>query len=71
MINQSDLTLAGHEAAHAHEPWVLLKWCGWQPGFGTMPGRALWNVQAGPYTIGSTVTIETMIAAGYRVEIVA
>jgi hypothetical protein len=70
MTTPSDLTLANHEAAHAQEQWVLLKWCGYQAGLGTMPGRALWNVVAGPYTVGSTVTIETMIKAGYRCEVV-
>jgi hypothetical protein len=70
MTTPSDLTLAHHEAAHAHEQWVLLKWCGWQPDFDHLPGRALWNVIAGPYTVGSTVTIETMLANGYRVAFV-
>jgi len=70
MITPSDITLSNHEAAHAHEQWVMLKWCGYQQGFGRMPGRALWNVVAGPITKGSTVTIETMLAEGYRVEVV-
>jgi hypothetical protein len=71
MTTPSDLTLTHHEAAHAHEPWVLVRFCGYQQGFGSMPGRALWNVVAGPYTVGSTVTIETMLAAGYRVEVIS
>ena len=51
MINQSDLTMANHEAAHAHEPWVLLKWCGWQPGFGTMPGDLYWETVYGALAV--------------------
>ena len=70
MITQTDLTLANHEAAHAHEPWVLVRFCGYQQGFGTYPGRALFNIVAGPYTVGSTVTIESMIKAGYRCEVI-
>ena len=71
MLTQTDKLLAEHEAAHAQEPWVLVRFQGWQQGFGSMPGRALFNVVAGPYTVGSTVTIETMLAAGYRVEVVS
>ena len=70
MTTPSDLTLASHEAAHAHEPWVLVRFQGWQQGFGAMPGRALFNIVAGPYTVGSTVTIESMIKAGYRCEVI-
>ena len=70
MLTPSDKLLAEHEAKSHGKDWLLLRFIGWQPGFGSMPGRALWNVVAGAYTIGSTVTIETMLSAGYRVEVV-
>ena len=70
MISKSDALMADHEIQSMGKQWLLLKEKGWQPGFGSMPGRMLFNVVAGPYTIGSTVTIDTLLAAGYRLEIV-
>lgn len=36
-----------------------------------MPGRWLYNVVSGDYAHGSTVTIESMKARGFKVEVVA
>jgi hypothetical protein len=49
---------------------VFLKEHGYQPGFGTLPGRMLYNVVGGDYVHGSTVTKETMIERGFKVEVV-
>lgn len=70
MITTQDKILAEHEASHADAPWVLLKSRGYQPGCGSIPGRMLYNVAGGDYALGSTVTIETLLAQGYRVEVV-
>ena len=70
MISKSDALMADHEIQSMGKQWLLLKEKGFQPGFGSMPGRMLYQVVAGPYTIGSTVTMETMLSAGYRIEIV-
>ena len=51
-------------------PRVYLKEQGYQPGFGTLPGRMLYNVVGGDYVLGSTVTKETMIERGFKVEVV-
>ena len=69
METLSDKKWAEHESQSTGRDWLLLRFVGWQPGFGSMPGRALFNVVAGNYTVGSTVTLETMISAGYRVEV--
>ena len=52
------------------QPCVKLKAQGWQEGFGSLPGRMLFNVVAGDYEHGSTVTLETMQRRGFTVEIV-
>ena len=70
MITKSDALMAEHELQSFGKDWLLIKECGWQPGFGNAPGRMLYNVVAGAYTIGSTVTAETLLKAGYRLEIV-
>lgn len=70
MITQTEITMADHEAANSFKPWVLLKERGFQPGFGRIPGRMLFNVVAGDYTAGSTVTIQSMLDLGLRVEVV-
>ena len=70
MITKSDALMAAHELEAFGKDWLLVKQCGWQEGFGGAPGRMLYNVVAGAYTIGSTVCAETLIAAGYRIEIV-
>jgi hypothetical protein len=49
---------------------VFLKEQGFQPGFGTLPGRMLYNVVGGDYIHGSTVTKETMVERGFKVEVV-
>lgn len=75
MITQQDIDdanyeAANYEAANAHKNWVLLKERGFQPGFGRIQGRMLFNVVAGDYTAGSTVTIQSMLDLGLRVEVV-
>jgi hypothetical protein len=70
MICEADRTLAEHEAAHGDKPHVLVRALGYQPGLGSLPGRMLFNVAGGEYAAGSTVTIETLLAQGYRVEVV-
>lgn len=63
---QKDLgNLLGEE-----KPMVVLKFAGHQPGFGTLPGRDLYNVISGDYAHGSTVTIESMKMRGFKVEVV-
>jgi hypothetical protein len=71
MIATHEITLAEHEAKQHGKPWLVLKAIGVQPGFGSIPSRTLYNIIAGEYCIGSTVTIESMLAKGYRVEVVA
>lgn len=51
-------------------PRVVLKKHGFQEGFGTLPGRWLYNVVSGDYAAGSTVTIESMKSRGFKVEVV-
>lgn len=70
MISQTEITMADHEAANSFKPWVLLKEHDFQPGFGRIKGRMLFNVVAGDYTAGSTVTIQSMLDLGLRVEVV-
>lgn len=70
MITESDKLMMDHEIQSLGKDWLLIKQQGWQPGFGNAPGRMLYNVVAGAYTIGSTVTAETLLAMGYRLEIV-
>ena len=57
------------------KPWVQLRMRGYQSGAGSVPGRMLFNldwISAGvSECVGSTVTIETMLERGYRVEVVA
>ena len=52
------------------KPRVVLKKHGFQEGFGTLPGRWLYNVVSGDYAHGSTVTIESMKMRGFKVEVV-
>ena len=59
-----------HAVQQSTIPRVYLKEQGYQPGFGTLPGRMLYNVVGGDYVQGSTVTKETMIERGFRVEVV-
>lgn len=70
MISTTDRQLAEHEAANAGKPWVLLRKVGFQSGFGNLPGRMLFNVVGGQYAEGSTVTLETMLRQGFRIEVV-
>lgn len=70
MISQSEITMADHEAANAGKPFVLLRELGFQIGFGRIPGRMMFNVVAGDYQAGSTVTIQSMLDLGLRVEVV-
>ena len=53
-----------------HPPRVYLRERGFQSGFGALPGRMLYDVIGGDYMIGSTVTKETMIERGFKVEVV-
>lgn len=64
------LQLTRHAAQQPTIPRVFLKEQGYQPGFGTLPGRMLYNVVGGDYVQGSTVTKETMIERGFKVEVV-
>ena len=64
------LQLTRHAAQQPTTPRVFLKEQGYQPGFGTLPGRMLYNVVGGDYVQGSTVTKETMIERGFKVEVV-
>lgn len=70
MITQADQTLADHEAANTDKKWVVVRAKGWQPGFGSIPGRWLFNVVAGHAELHSTVTIESLLKLGLRVEVV-
>lgn len=70
MIAEQDKRLAEHESANASKPWVLVRKRGYQPGCGSISGRMLFNVVAGDYGAGSTVTIESLLHQGYRVEVV-
>lgn len=62
--------MADHEAANTSKPWVLVRELGYQVGFGRIPGRMMFNVVAGDYQAGSTVTIQSMLDLGFRVEVV-
>jgi len=55
----------------SERPLVVLKKHGFQEGFGTLPGRWLYNVISGDYAHGSTVTIESMKMRGFKVEVVS
>ena len=70
MITESDKLMADHELEAFGKDWLLVKPLGWQEGFNGAPGRMLYNVVAGSCAIGSTVCVETLLAAGYRIEIV-
>lgn len=69
MISAPDKLLAEHEAANADKPWVLVRRCGYQPGFAGGPGRMLYNVIGGETALHSTITLETLLKQGYRVEV--
>ena len=69
MITATDQILIEHEAANADKPWVLVRKCGYQPGFGGGPGMMLYNVVGGEYARHSTITLETLLKQGYRVEV--
>ena len=64
------ITAAQHEAESAGKPWVLVRKAGFQQGVGHVPGRMLFNVVGGAIRAGSTVTTETLLRQGYRVEVV-
>lgn len=70
MITQNDNAMIEHESESIQKPWVLLRERGYQEGFGRIPGRMLFNVVAGDYASGSTVTIQSMLDLGLRVEVV-
>lgn len=70
MITQNDNALIEHESESIQKPWVLLRELGYFEGFGHIPGRMMFNVVAGDYTRGSTVTIQSMLDLGLRVEVV-
>jgi len=67
-MNTSMLKL--NRIATVKKPVVFLKEQGLQEGFGTIPSRMLYNVVGGDYMMGSTVTKETMLERGFKVEIV-
>lgn len=67
----SQLTNLLDEAPLPYKPSILVRALGWQEGFGRLEGRMLYNVVAGdPTMIGSTVTTESLLKAGWRVEVV-
>lgn len=70
MIIESDIFLADHEASSMDKPWVYLREYQYQPVHGAVKGFLLYNVVAGHYTTGSTVTIQNMLNLGLRVEVV-
>lgn len=70
MLSTADKFAAEHEAENADKPWVLVRKCGYQPGFAGGPGMMLYNVVAGEYALHSTIAIETLLKQGYRVEVV-
>ena len=70
MITQGQQRAAELEVANADKPWVLLRPLGFQPGLTRAEGRMLFNVVGGDIPPGSTVTAETMLKDGYRVEVV-
>lgn len=70
MTTTADIAAAEHELASAAKPWVLVRKHQFQPGYGSVPGRMLYNTVAGAIREGSTVTIEGLIKQGYRVEVV-
>ena len=67
MTTPSDLTLANHEAAHAHEPWVLVSPSYFQPNLLSDGGKQMYRVKSGEF-IGSDLTIESCLKLG-RVEV--
>jgi len=52
-------------------PLVRVMKLGLQPGFCGLAGVMLYNVVGGAYAMHSTVTIASLMAAGYRVEVVS
>lgn len=71
-MTQAQQIMAEPEVDPAHKPWITVRIRGWQPGAGSVPGRMLFNVVAGePSMVGSTVTIESLLKHGWRVEVIA
>ena len=73
MTTPSDLTLASHEAAHAQEPWVLVRESYYQPNFAStssVRGWTLYTVLTGEYK-GSDKRLDSLFKLGLRVEVVA
>lgn len=62
--------LTMHAGKQNIQPRVWLKEHKIQEGFGSIPSRMLYNVVGGDYVIGSTVTMETMIERGFKIEVV-
>ena len=72
MITKSENEILKHEAREWNKPWVLLRNIGVQSGSGNLPSVTLYNIVGGPagVTMYSTVTAESMLRQGYRVEVV-
>ena len=70
MISKSDALMADHEIQSMGKDWLLITPYKFNPGFGIAPGVMLYTVVAGAYTLGIPVSSETLIKAGYRLEIV-
>ena len=64
------LQLTRHAAQQPTTPRVFLKEQGFQPGFGTLPGRMLYNVVGGDYITRFDCDKETMVERGFKVEVV-
>lgn len=70
MITENEARMVRHELESLGKDWVLVRWKSWQPGVGLIPGHNQWNVVAGGYELPSHTTIESLLALGYRVEVV-
>lgn len=49
---------------------IQLRYIGVQAGFAHLLPQPLFNVVAGDYMLGSTITLKTALATGSRVEVV-
>lgn len=67
MLTPSQIQAAENAAEQKH---VVLRYAGTQPGFAHLLPTPLFNVVAGDYTIGSTITLATAFRLGLRVEVV-
>ena len=65
------IAIAVTDETKINQRWVQVKKHAYQQGFGHLAGRMLYNtVGGGGMPEGSTVTIESLLKQGYRVEVV-